>query len=175
MPRARRTARIDLAALAGPHEAAPEPSAAHKIQKAKAAGPAWRYQIGEIALADSAANFTDETTPTPVTLRVASLNANVRQFSDDLTKPLAVDGKLALNGKGALGVGGTVTVSPLKVALHVDGSQIDAAAFEPYFGSKLNVAIASALLNANGDVAMAGSGPALKASYKGDVSSSTCA
>ncbi|SAL57096.1 DUF748 domain-containing protein [Caballeronia humi] len=161
---------IDLAALAGPHEAAPEPSAAHKIQKAQAAGPAWRYQIGEIALADSAANFTDETTPTPVTLRVASLNANVRQFSDDLTKPLAVDGKLALNGKGALGVGGTVTVSPLKVALHVDGSQIDAAAFEPYFGSKLNVAIASALLNANGDVAMAGSGPALKASYKGDVS-----
>ncbi|MDR5754618.1 MULTISPECIES: DUF748 domain-containing protein [unclassified Caballeronia] len=166
----RKDGTIDLAALAGPHEAAPEPSATRKIQKAQAAGPAWRYQIGQIALADSSANFTDETTTQPVKLHVAPLNVNVKQMSEDLSKPLAVDGKLTLNGKGALGVGGTVTVNPLKVALHVDGNQVDAAAFVPYFGDKLNVAIASALVNANGDVAMAGSGRDLKASYKGDVS-----
>ena len=166
----RKDGTIDLAALAGPPQTAPEPSAARQIQKAHAAGPAWRYQIGQIALADSTANFTDESTPKPVKLHVAPLNVSVRQVSDDLTKPLAVDGKLTLNGKGALGISGTVTASPLKLALHVEGNQVDAAAFEPYFGNKLNVEVASALLNANGDVAMAGSGPRMTASYKGDVS-----
>ncbi|SAK89355.1 AsmA family protein [Caballeronia temeraria] len=166
----RKDGSIDLAALAEPHEAAPEQTAAHKIQKAQAAGPAWRYQIGEIALADASANITDETTARPVKLRIAPLALNVRQFSDDLTKPLAVDGKLTLNGKGALAVGGNVTVTPLKLALHVKGDQVDASAFEPYFGDKLNIELASAYLNANGDVAMSGSGKTLAASYKGDVS-----
>ncbi|TCK38401.1 uncharacterized protein DUF748 [Paraburkholderia sp. BL8N3] len=166
----RKDGTIDLAALAGARESAPEPSIARKLEKAQAAGPAWRYQIGQIALTDGAANITDETTSKPVKLRIAPLAASVRQVSDDLTKPLAVDGKLTLNGRGALAVGGTVTVDPLKVALHVDGNQVDAAAFEPYFGDRLNVTVASALLSANGDVAMAGSGRALKASYKGDVS-----
>jgi len=166
----RKDGSIDLAALAGPHEAAPEQTATRKIQKAQAAGPAWRYQIGEISLADASANVVDETTTRPVKLRVAPVAVNVKQFSDDLTKPLAVDGKLTLNGKGALAIGGNVTVSPLKLALHVKGDQVDAAAFEPYFGDKLNIDVTSAYLNANGDVAMSGSGKTLAASYKGDVS-----
>ncbi|MDR5796650.1 DUF748 domain-containing protein [Caballeronia sp. LZ008] len=166
----RKDGSIDLAALAAPHEAAPEQSATRRIQKAQAAGPAWRYRIGEIALADASANITDETTTKPVKLRVAPLALNVRQFGDDLTKPLAVDGKLTLNGKGALAIGGNVTVSPLKLALHVKGDQVDASAFEPYFGDMLNIDVTSAYLNANGDVAMSGSGKTLAASYKGDVS-----
>ena len=166
----RKDGTIDLAALAGPHEAAPEQTATHKIQKAQAAGPAWHYRIGEISLADTSANITDETTAQPVKLRVAPLAVNVKQFSDDLTKPLAVDGKLTLNGKGALAIGGNVTVTPLKLALHVKGDQVDASAFEPYFGDKLNIEVASAYLSANGDVAMSGSGKTLAASYKGDVS-----
>ncbi|MFM0050351.1 DUF748 domain-containing protein [Caballeronia grimmiae] len=166
----RKDGSIDLAALAGPHEAAPEQTATRKIQKAQAAGPAWRYQIGEMTLADASANFTDETSARPVKLHVALVSVNVKQFSDDLTKPLAVDGKLTLNGKGALGVTGNVTVSPLKLALHVKGDQVDASTFEPYFGDRLNVAVTSAFLNANGDVAMSGSGKTLAASYQGDVS-----
>ncbi|MDR5739048.1 MULTISPECIES: DUF748 domain-containing protein [unclassified Caballeronia] len=166
----RKDGSINLAALAGPHEAAPEQTATRKIQKAQAAGPAWRYQIGEISLAEASANFTDETPARPVKLHLAPVSVSVKQFSDDLTKPLAVDGKLTLNGKGALGVTGNVTVSPLKLALHVKGDQVDASAFEPYFGDRLNVAVTSAYLNANGDVAMSGSGKTLAASYKGDVS-----
>jgi len=166
----RKDGSIDLAALAGPHEAAPEPSAARKIQKAQQAGPAWRYQIGQIVLENASANFTDETPARPVKLRVAPLSATVRQFSDDSTKPLAVDGKLTLNSKGALDVAGSVTISPLRAALHVKADQVDASAFEPYFGDRLNVQVAGAYLNANGDVAMSGSGQTLAASYKGDAS-----
>ncbi|WP_244816749.1 DUF748 domain-containing protein [Caballeronia sp. Lep1P3] len=166
----RRDGSIDLAALAGPHEAAPEPSATRKIQKEQQGGPAWRYQIGQISLDDASAGFTDETPARPVKLRVAPLSVGVRQFSDDLTKPLPVEGKLTLNGKGSLAVAGSVTVSPLKLALHVKGDQVDASAFEPYFGDKLNVDVASAYLNASGDLAVSGSGKTLAASYKGDAS-----
>jgi len=161
---------IDLAALAGPHETAPEASATHKAEKANAAGPAWRYQIAQIALNDSTADFTDETTPTPVKLHIAPLQVSVKQVTDDLTKPLAVDGRLTMNGKGTLATAGTLTIKPLSLALHVDASQLDASAFEPYFGSSLNASLSSALLTANGDASYSGEGRTLKAGYKGDVS-----
>jgi Domain of Unknown Function (DUF748) len=161
---------IDLQALAGPHEAAPERSATHKIQKANEAGPAWRYQIAEVSLTDSSADFTDETTPHPIKLHIAPLELGVKQVSDDLTKPLAVDGKLTLNGKGSLGVGGTLTVQPLSLALHVEASRVDVAAFEPYFGGSLNTKLSSAALSAKGDASFAGEGKTMKAGYHGDIS-----
>ena len=161
---------IDLAALAGPHETAPEASATRKVEKANAAGPAWRYQIAQVSLNDSSANFTDESTQRPVNLHIAPLQLNVKQVTDDLTKPLAIDGKLTMNGKGALAVAGTLTAKPLSLALHVDANALDASAFEPYFGSNLNATVSSALLSANGDASFSGEGRALKAGYKGDVS-----
>jgi hypothetical protein len=51
----------------------------------------------------------------------------------------------------------------------VNANRLDAAAFEPYFGSKLNATLASALLNMNGDVAMAQQSKAVKASYHGNL------
>ncbi len=74
----RKDGSIDLASLAGPHEAAPEPSATRKIQTAQAAGPAWHYRIGETALADASANVTDETPAQPVKLHVAPLSVSVK-------------------------------------------------------------------------------------------------
>jgi len=161
---------IDLAALAGPHETAPEASATRKVEKANEAGPAWRYQISQVSLNDSSADFTDESTPRPVKLHIAPLQLGVKQVTDDLTKPLTIDGKLTMNGKGALAVAGTLTAKPLSLALHVDASELDASAFEPYFGSNLNATVSSALLSANGDASFSGAGRSLKAGYKGDVS-----
>src|SRR5476649_1952832 len=161
---------IDLAALAGTHETAPEASATRKVEKANEAGPAWRYQIAQVSLNDSSADFTDESTPRPVKLHIAPLHLGVKQVTDDLTKPLAIDGKLTMNGKGALAVAGTLTAKPLSLALHVDASELDASAFEPYFGSNLNATVSSALLSANGDASFSGAGRSLKAGYKGDVS-----
>ncbi|SAL69437.1 AsmA family protein [Caballeronia udeis] len=161
---------IDLAALAGPHETAPEASATHKVEKANEAGPAWRYQIAQVSLNDSSADFTDESTPHPVKVHIAPLQLGVKQVTDDLTKPLAIDGKLTMNGKGALAVAGKLTAKPLSLALHVDASELDASAFEPYFGGNLNATVSSALLSANGDASFSGAGRSLKAGYKGDVS-----
>ncbi|MGA9913233.1 MAG: DUF748 domain-containing protein [Paraburkholderia sp.] len=159
---------IDLAALAGPHQAEQQRTAIHAAKKAAAEGPAWHYKIGELNLKDATANFTDNTTPNPVKLSVTPLQLKVQQISDDLSKPLPVDLQATLNKKGTLGIKGNVTATPLKVAVKVNANRLDAAAFEPYFGSKLNALIASALLNANGDLALS-QAKALKATYRGDV------
>ncbi|MFM0085454.1 DUF748 domain-containing protein [Paraburkholderia sediminicola] len=159
---------IDLAALAGPHQAEQQRTAIHAVKKAEAAGPAWHYKIGELNLKDATANFTDNTTPQPVKLSVTPLQLKVQQISDDLSKPLPIDLQATLNKKGTLGIIGDVTATPLKVAVKVNANRLDAAAFEPYFGSKLNALIASALLNANGDLALS-QAKALKATYRGDV------
>ncbi|MFM0502427.1 DUF748 domain-containing protein [Paraburkholderia caffeinilytica] len=159
---------IDLAALAGPHQAEQQRTAIHAVKKAQEQGPAWHYKIGELNLKDATANFTDNTTPRPVKLSVTPLQLKVQQISDDLGKPLPIDLQATLNKKGTLGVKGNVTATPLKVAVKVNANRLDAAAFEPYFGNKLNALIASALLNATGDLALSQT-KALKATYRGDV------
>jgi hypothetical protein len=159
---------INLAALGGQHEATPERTAIHAVKKAHAEGPAWRYKIGELILKDATANFTDNTTPQPVKLNITPLQLKVQNISDDLSRPLPVDLQATLNKKGTLGVKGDVTATPLKVAVKVNANRLDAAAFEPYFGSKLNAVIASALLNADGDLALS-QAKSLKATYRGDM------
>ncbi|WOD17243.1 DUF748 domain-containing protein [Paraburkholderia kirstenboschensis] len=159
---------INLAALAGSHEAEPARTAIHAAKKAQAEGPAWRYKIGELNVKDATANFTDNTTPQPVKLGITPLQLKVKQISDDLGRPLPVELQATLNRKGTLDLKGDVTATPLKVAVKVNANRLDAAAFEPYFGSKLNAAIASALLNASGDLALS-QAKSLKASYRGDV------
>ncbi|MFM0470434.1 DUF748 domain-containing protein [Paraburkholderia strydomiana] len=159
---------INLASLGAAHEAEPTRTAIHAAKKAQAEGPAWRYKIGELNVKDATANFTDNTTPQPVKLGITSLQLKVQQISNDLGRPLPVELQATLNGKGTLDLKGDVTATPLKVAVKVNANRLDAAAFEPYFGSRLNAAIASALLNASGDLALSQT-KSLKASYRGDV------
>jgi len=163
---------IDLAALAGPpHEEVRERTVIHAAKKANETGPAWHYSIGELNLKNSSATFTDNTTARPVKLVVTPLQLKVQKISDDLSRPLPVDLQATVNGKGTLGVTGDVTATPLKLGLKLNANRLDAAAFEPYFGSKLNATIASALLNANGDVTLTQGEKSkdMRATYRGDA------
>ncbi|WP_353555127.1 DUF748 domain-containing protein [Paraburkholderia terrae] len=163
---------IDLAALAGPpQEQVHERTVIHAAKKATEEGPAWHYSIGELNLKDGAATFIDNTTPRPVKLAVKPLQLKVQKISDDLSRALPVELQATVNGKGTLGVKGDVTATPLKLAMKIDANRLDAAALEPYFGSKLNATIASALLNASGDVTLAqgDKSKGLRATYRGDA------
>ncbi|KVP94021.1 AsmA family protein [Burkholderia ubonensis] len=158
---------IDLAALASAEQKAlPARTVARKAQ---AAAPSWHYRIDALNVKDAAANYTDLSMPRPVKLAIKPLALSVQKISDDLTKPLPVELKATLNRKGSLNVSGDVTAQPLKLGLKIDGNRLDAAAFEPYFGSALNATVASALLNANGNLAFAQANGATRASYRGDA------
>ncbi|RQR36412.1 DUF748 domain-containing protein [Burkholderia sp. Bp9143] len=159
--------KIDLAALAEPAQAAvPKRTVA---RKAEAAAPSWHYRIDALNVKESSANFTDLSTPRPVKLAIKPLDLSVQKISDDMTKPLPVQLKATLNRKGSLNVSGDVTAQPLKVGLKIDGNRLDAAAFEPYFGSALNATIASALLNAQGNLTFAQVKDTPRATYRGDA------
>lgn len=159
--------KIDLAALAEPAQASvPKRTVA---RKAEAAAPSWHYRIDALNLKDASANFTDLSTPRPVKLAIKPLDLSVQKISDDMTKPLPVQLKATLNRKGSLNVTGDVTAQPLKLGLKINGNRLDAAAFEPYFGSALNATIASALLNAQGNLTFAQVKNAPRATYRGDV------
>ncbi|RQS31679.1 DUF748 domain-containing protein [Burkholderia sp. Bp8992] len=159
--------KIDLAALAEPAQAAvPQRTVARKAQ---AAAPSWHYRIDALNVKDSSANFTDLSTPRPVKLAIKPLELSVQKLSDDMTKPLPVQLKATLNRKGSLNVTGDVTAQPLKLGLKINGNRLDAAAFEPYFGSALNATIASALLNAQGNLTFAQVKDTPRATYRGDV------
>ncbi|KVO63058.1 DUF748 domain-containing protein [Burkholderia stagnalis] len=159
--------KIDLAALAGPAQAAVP--ARTVARKAQAAAPSWHYQIDALNLKDAAANYTDLSTPRPVKLAIKPLQLSVQKISDDLSKPLPVTLQATLNRKGTLNVSGDVTAQPLKLGLKINGNRLDAAAFEPYFGSVLNATVASALLNAQGNLTFAQANDATRASYRGDA------
>ncbi len=156
--------RIDLAALAGPHQAAPARSALKKLEQE----PGWRYSIGELNLTDSSATWLDRSTPRPVKLTLAPLQLNVRQISQDMKRPLPLNLRVTLNRKGTLAASGEVTPTPLKLSLKLNAQRLDTTAFEPYFGQALNTVIASAWLNANGHLALS-QARALKATYRGDA------
>ncbi|WP_334012156.1 DUF748 domain-containing protein [Burkholderia cepacia] len=159
--------KIDLAALAEPAQASvPKRTVA---RKAEAAAPSWHYRIDALNVKDSSANFTDLSTPRPVKLAIKPLDLSVQKISDDMSKPLPVQLKATLNRKGSLNVTGYVTAQPLKLGLKINGNRLDAAAFEPYFGSALNATIASALLNAQGNLTFAQVKDAPRATYRGDV------
>ncbi|MDN7916245.1 DUF748 domain-containing protein [Burkholderia cepacia] len=159
--------KIDLAALAEPAQASvPKRTVA---RKAEAAAPSWHYRIDALNVKDSSANFTDLSTPRPVKLAIKPLDLSVQKISDDMSKPLPVQLKVTLNRKGSLNVTGDVTAQPLKLGLKINGNRLDAAAFEPYFGSALNATIASALLNAQGNLTFAQVKDAPRATYRGDV------
>ncbi|RQT01802.1 DUF748 domain-containing protein [Burkholderia contaminans] len=159
--------KIDLAVLAEPAQASvPKRTVA---RKAEAAAPSWHYRIDALNVKDASANFTDLSTPRPVKLAIKPLDLSVQKISDDMTKPLPVQLKATLNRKGSLNVTGDVTAQPLKLGLKINGNRLDAAAFEPYFGSALNATIASALLNAQGNLTFAQVKNAPRATYRGDV------
>ncbi|WP_224005447.1 DUF748 domain-containing protein, partial [Paraburkholderia tropica] len=160
--------KIDLMELADTHQAAPQRTAIRAAQKSVEEGPTWHYKIDSVSVNGGSVNFTDSTTPRPVKLSIAPLDLKVQQISDDMKHALPIELKATVNKKGTLALNGDVNPTPLKAQLKIDANRLDAAAFEPYFGSQLNAVIASALLNMKGQLSVE-QGKATRANYRGDA------
>jgi len=136
---------------------------------AKAARPAapWHYQVDRIAVSDSSVEFADHATPRPVTLKLSALQATLKDFSDDQHRawPLTLRGTLQRDGRIAFG--GTVRLAPLQLAGHVQLLRLDVAAVEPYFGSRLNAVVASALAYASGQTRLSRDAAGWSATFDG--------
>ncbi len=157
------------AAPRGEPEQAPALHAAAKAVKGAPEQQPWHYRIDSLALRKASLQFADRTTAKPVLVAIEPLDFTLKGLSDDISKPWQITTAGTFNKSGTFDADGRVTLKPLDVALRLNGKRLDVAAVEPYFSQYLNVTVASARVNASGDLALSGSGPTMKTGYKGDV------
>ncbi|HUN58919.1 MAG TPA: DUF748 domain-containing protein [Candidatus Binataceae bacterium] len=157
-PEPRRTARVRERSPATPPATIPTTST-----------PKWTYIVKAVALEQTGINFEDETAPKPVKLTLAPLNINLKNISDDFSKPitLAVDG--TVNREGGFKVGGKTVIQPLKANLRVNTHRLDLTLANAYLANQLNATIASAVLTMNAQVNAAMVRKKMELGYRGDM------
>ena len=129
----------------------------------------WRYQVASMAIEKTEIRVEDETMPQKVALAVAPLDLHLKNISNDLSKPIAIDLDGILNRKGSFKVTGTAAPAPLRLELRVVTRRLDLAPFDPYVTSHLNTTIASAALTMNGAVGVSNERKEMRVSYRGDA------
>ncbi|PMS37343.1 uncharacterized protein DUF748 [Trinickia symbiotica] len=129
----------------------------------------WHYTIGAVRLKDGSAQIVDEVPAHPATVRLSSIQFEAHDVSDDMHRALPIKLAATLGGKGTLDVSGDVTPSPLAASVTLHANRLDVSSAEPYFGDDLNAKLASAFLNAGGDVKLGMANDALTATFRGGV------
>jgi hypothetical protein len=171
-----RRGEISLKSLIRSSTPAPAPRKIHHTKEAKPPPSAespksapWKYSVASIALENTSARMVDESTPRRADLNVAPLNIHLKDVSDDLAKPIALDLTGTLNNKGSFQVTGTAAPNPLKADLKVTTDHLSLAPLDPYAASKLNATITSAALTMKGALGLDNAHKDFRVSYKGDA------
>ncbi|HVN28802.1 MAG TPA: DUF748 domain-containing protein, partial [Candidatus Binataceae bacterium] len=141
----------------------------HDAKPAAPAAPSWSYKVAAIALENTAVHVDDRSTPRRADIRVAPLNIHLKDVSDNLAKPIALDITGTLNGKGNFNVSGTAAPVPLKADLKIATDRLNLAPIDPYLASKVNTVITSAALTMKGAVGLDNAHKDFRASYRGDA------
>ncbi len=143
--------------------------AATQASSGAGTGSAWHYAIGEVHVKDGSAEIVDQVPARPATVQLSALQLDVHDVSDDMRRALPIKLAATVGSKGTLDVSGDVTPSPLAASLTLHANRLDVSAAEPYFGDSLNAKIATAAVNAGGDVKVGMSNNALTATFRGGV------
>jgi len=149
-------------------KATKKPTAPAKSEAA-ARSPGWTYKVASIALDNTSARVIDESTPRRADLKVAPLSIHIKDVSENLAKPIALDIAGTLNNKGSFNVTGTAVPLPLKAELKISTDHLNLAPFDPYAASKLNTTLTSAALTMKGALGLDNSHKDFRVSYRGDI------
>lgn len=129
----------------------------------------WTYKVSSIAFENTSARMIDDSTPRRADLTVAPLNIHMKDVSDDLAKPIALEVAGTLNKKGSFEITGTAAPIPLKVDLKISTDHLSLAPVDPYAAAKLNATIISAALTMKGALGLDNSHKDFRVSYRGDA------
>ena len=129
----------------------------------------WRYQVASVALEKTEIRVEDDMMPRKVAIAVVPLNLHLKNVSNDLAKPIALDLDGILTPRGSFKVTGTAAPVPLKLNLRVVTRRLDLAPFDPYVTSHLNTKIDRAALSMNGEVGLSNELKEMRVSYRGDA------
>jgi hypothetical protein len=129
----------------------------------------WQYHVLAVVLDKAEIHLLDEHGAKPVKLDVVPLQLNVKDISDDLSKPIGVEVDGIVNSKGSFRIEGTAVPQPLETKLEITTKRLDLSPANAYLGNQINATLASALLSMNGTTTAAKHGERLHADYRGDI------
>ncbi|WP_203321806.1 DUF748 domain-containing protein [Pseudoxanthomonas beigongshangi] len=121
-------------------------------------GPAWRFNLGEVALEDAEVDVQDRAVRPASRFHLQALTASTRGVSLDLDKPLPIAASATVNGKTRLAVQGEVVPATVAGRLQLDLTGLplrDVLAYLPDFPA---VELRSGTLGANGELTLPGDG-----------------
>ena len=121
-------------------------------------GPAWRFNLGEVALEDAEVDVQDRAVRPVSRFHLQALTASTRGVSLDLDKPLPIAASATVNGKTRLAVQGEVVPATVAGRLQLDLTGLplrDVLAYLPDFPA---LELRSGTLGANGELTLPGDG-----------------
>jgi len=143
--------KVNLASLAAqPGEVASEPT-----EPAKPAGPEsrpWRFELGEFKVADANISAEDRSLKPAAAIILAPVNLQIKGVSSDLSRPVDVALEVGVNGAGKVSVQGKVSPDPATASLHLQVSNFDLKALQPYIAQRTAMSLKSGRLQLTGDL-----------------------
>lgn len=137
------------------------------------AAPAWKVLLSDVSLVDGVVGYADRATPKPVEFEVTGLRVALKNFSPDARKPspLAVSARVSAGqtDPGRVDYQGNLALAPLSAAGQVQIVRLPVHAFEPYFGSTLNIELLRADASFKGRVRYADSAAGPTVEVAGDT------
>ncbi|MFC5472733.1 DUF748 domain-containing protein [Paraherbaspirillum soli] len=112
--------------------------------------PAWVANINQIAVADSALSYSDNSVKPAVAVRADAFNLTVDNVSSALDKPIKIALQTNLNKSGKLAISGSAAPQLKSIDLALDAQNLPVAALQPYFTDLLNVTLTTGQATAKG-------------------------
>ena len=131
--------------------------------------PPWTWSVGALAVSGLAVSWDDRAAPRPVALPLTDVQLRLEDLRSavDATSPLALS--LVWNGRGRLGVKGSVQPLGSKGTLEIDAADLDLVPLEPYLAPDVIARLTGGRAGAKAKVGFDASGATPRWTFAGDV------
>lgn len=135
--------------------------------------PGWSVNIADLSVDGSSVSYLDKAASRPVAFEVSALKLRMQNVRPDGNRPVPVQVSASIrtprSEPGSVDFRGNLQMLPLVAQGSVVATQIPAHAFEPYFGSGLNIELLRADTSFKGEVryAKGREGPSIKVAGDG--------
>ena len=136
---------LDLATLLGPTSPG----------EARAAGaPAWELGLGRLEVEGYGVAFSDQVPVKPFVTTFDQISLAVQELRNRPESQARVEGSLVMNDQGRLTLKGQMGHDPLTADLQVTTAAIPLAAFAPYWGERVRLAVSKGAIASEGRVVL---------------------
>jgi hypothetical protein len=129
----------------------------------------WTWSVGALTVSGLAVSWDDRAAPRPVALPLTEVQLRLEDLRSavDATSPLALS--LVWNGRGRLGVKGSVQPLANKGTLEIDAADLDVVPLEPYLAPDVIARLTGGRAGAKAKIGFDASGATPRWTFAGDV------